>query len=106
VTPEELPHVHAAFVAGAFSDEDDDPDPFSFGRARVLDGVEAVLQGRAIETPPAPAPDPIDEAAGRDPKVKEAVKARREAEKALREARKREREQLRNARERARKRGE
>jgi AcrR family transcriptional regulator len=106
VTPEELPHVHAAFVAGAFSDEDDDPDPFGFGRARVLDGVEAVLEGRAIETPAPPAPDPLDQAAARDPKVKEAVKARREAEKALREARKREREQLKNARERAAKRVE
>lgn len=106
VTPEEFPHVHAAFESGAFSDQDDDPDPFSFGRARVLDGVEAVLQGRAIETAAPPRPDPADEAAARDPKVKEAVKARREAEKALREARKREREQLKNARERAHKRVE
>ena len=104
VTPEDLPHVHAAFVAGAFTDDDDEPDPFTFGRARVLDGVEAVLDGRAIVAPSAPAPDPLDEAAGRDPKVREAVKSRREAEKALREARKREREQLKNARERAAKR--
>ncbi|GAA2088593.1 TetR/AcrR family transcriptional regulator [Pseudolysinimonas kribbensis] len=106
VTPEQFPHVHAAFAAGAFSDQDDDPDPFSFGRARVLDGVEAVLQGRAIEAAAPHRPDPADQAASRDPKVKEAVKARREAEKALREARKREREQLKNARERARKRAE
>ena len=106
VTPEEFPHVHAAYVAGAFADEDAEPDPFSFGRARVLDGVEAILDGRAVAVaasePPA---DPLDAVAARDPKVKDAVKARREAEKALREARKREREQLRNARERAAKRG-
>ena len=102
VTAEEFPHVHAAFVAGAFDDGDDDPDDaFAFGRARVLDGVEAVLDGHAVVAPPAAAPDPLDEVAVRDPKVKEAVRARREAEKALREARKREREQLRNARERA-----
>jgi vacuolar-type H+-ATPase subunit H len=67
--------------------------------------VEAVLEGRAVVAPPTRRPDPLDELAARDPKVKEAVKARREAEKALREARKREREQLKNARERAAKRG-
>lgn len=100
VTAEELPHVHAALVAGVFGDDDPD-DPFAFGRARVLDGVEAVLDGRAAVTPPVAAPDPLDEAAARDPQVKEAVKARREAEKAVREARKREREQLKNARARA-----
>jgi AcrR family transcriptional regulator len=100
VTPEALPHVYAAFQAAAFSDEDGEPDALTFGGARVLDGVEAMLQGRAVEVP-APRADPLDEVAARDPKVKEAVKARREAEKFLREARKREREQLKNARERA-----
>jgi AcrR family transcriptional regulator len=102
VTAEAFPHVHAAFASGAFADVPDEPDPFTFGRARVLDGVEAVLGGRAVETPAPPAPDPLGEAAARDPKVKEAVKARREAERALREARKREREQLKNARARLR----
>jgi AcrR family transcriptional regulator len=106
VTPEEFPHVHAAYASGAFADEESEPDPFSFGRARVLDGVEAILDGRATPVVEAvPAADPLDAVATRDPKVKEAVKARREAEKALREARKREREQLKNARERAAKRG-
>ena len=44
--------------------------------------------------------DPLADAVAHDPKVKEAVKARREVEKKLREARKREREMERNARER------
>jgi AcrR family transcriptional regulator len=100
VTAEALPHVHAAFASGAFSEQPGDVDPFTFGRERVLDGIQALLDGSAVTPAPA-ATDPLDEAAARDPKVKEAVKARREAEKALREARKREREQRRNARERA-----
>jgi AcrR family transcriptional regulator len=97
VTPTEFPLVHAALVEGAFSPVPDG-NPFSFGLERVLDGIEAFLDGRS-PLPPA-AIDPLDERAAREPKVKEAVKARREAEKALREARKREREQVANAKER------
>jgi AcrR family transcriptional regulator len=99
VTPENLPMVHAALVEGAFSPVSGG-NPFSYGLERVLDGIEAFLDGRS-PLPPGPA-DPLDEQAARDPKAREATKARREAEKALREARKREREQLRNARERLR----
>ena len=97
VTPAEFPLVHAALVEGAFSPVPDG-NPFSFGLERVLDGIGAFLEGRGPL--PAAAVDPLDERAAREPKVKEAVKARREAEKQLREARKREREQLANARER------
>lgn len=95
VTPEQLPFVHAAVKSGAFG-PGAGGDPFSFGLERVLDGIETYLAGRS----PAPAVLPVDEPALRDPKVREAAKARREAEKLLRDARKREREQLTNARER------
>ncbi len=97
VQPTQFPQVHAALQAGVFAPVPDG-NPVSFGLERVLDGVEAFLDGRS-PLPPASA-DPLDERASRDPKVREAVKARREAEKALREARKREREQLQHAKER------
>ncbi len=97
VQPTQFPQVYAALQAGAFAPVPDG-NPFSFGLERVLDGIEAFLDGRS-PLPPA-AVDPVDERATREPKVREATKARREAEKALREARKREREQLANARER------
>jgi len=99
VTPVEFPLVHAALVAGVFGPEAEG-DPFAFGRDRVLDGVEAMLAGRTVAPSAPSAPDPLDEAAARDPKAKEATKARREAEKSLREARKRERQAIANARER------
>jgi AcrR family transcriptional regulator len=95
----QFPQVHAAMLEGVFSPVPNG-NPFTFGLERVLDGVEAYLAGRS------PAPrlpiDDLEEAARRDPKVKEITKARREAEKALREARKRERESIRNTRERLR----
>ena len=97
VTPTEFPLVHAALVEGAFSPVSGG-NPFSFGIERLLDGIAVFLEGRS---PAAPSPaDPLDLAAERDPKVREARKARREVEKQLREAHKREREQIRNARER------
>lgn len=99
VTPEEFPRVHAALHAGAFTDAGDGSDPFTFGRDRVLDGVAALLDGHGTRT--VVERDPLDEAAGRDPKAREATKARREVEKQLREARKRERQALAAARERA-----
>lgn len=98
ISPDEFPFVHSALVEGVFSPEAGG-DPFAFGRDRVLDGVEALIAGRSLVRASTPL-DPLDEQATRDPKVREATKARREVEKSLREARKREREQLRNARER------
>ena len=97
VQPTEFPHVHAALLAGVFAPVPNG-NPFTFGLERLLDGIEAYLIGRPAV--PLPAADPLEELAERDPKVREARKARREVEKQLREARKREREQTRNARER------
>lgn len=88
VTPAEFPFVHAALVDGVFSAEGGG-DPFAFGRARLLDGVEALLAG---STRTGLTIDPREALVARDPKVREASKARKEAEKLLREARKRERE--------------
>jgi AcrR family transcriptional regulator len=104
VTADEFPFVHAALHAGVFSPEDDPGDnPFAFGRERVLDGLEHYLAtAPRVDAVVAPE-DAVESDVARDPKVKEAVKARREAEKRLREARKREREMQRNARERLRK---
>lgn len=106
VTPEEFPYVHAALVAGVFSpDADPGDNPFAFGQRRVLDGVEAYLASAPRVDPVAEPPDPLAVEVAHDPKVKDAVRARREAEKHLREARKRERETARNARERLSKQG-
>jgi hypothetical protein len=103
VTAEEFPFVHAALHAGVFSPDADPADnPFAFGRERVLDGVESYLAS-APRVDAVVLADPLDAEVARDPKVREALKARREVEKKLREARKREREMQRNARERLRK---
>ena len=99
VTPTEFPLIHAALLEGAFSPVTGG-NPFSFGIERVLDGIAVYLEGRS---PAAPTPeDPLDLAAARDPKAKEAAKATHEAEKTLREARKRERQARAAARERLR----
>lgn len=95
VTPTEFPFVHAALLEGVFSPESDG-DPFAFGRDRVLDGVEALLAGRTVQREPV-GTDPRELAVAREPKVRDALKARREAEKSLREARKREREAVASA---------
>jgi len=101
ITPEQFPQLARALEAGAFGPGPD--NPFAFGLERVLDGIASYLATRPETPPPLPeAADPLEERAARDPKVKEAVKARREAEKALREARKRERERMREARDRLR----
>src|SRR5690606_37225167 len=100
ITPEAFPAIAQAVAQGAFGM--DSPDPFAYGIERVLDGIEGYVAERAAGAPPLePAPvDPHEEALRRDPKLKEAVRARREAERQRREARKRERERLREARER------
>jgi AcrR family transcriptional regulator len=100
VGADELPQVRAALDAGVFSPERPS-DPFAFGRGLVLDGMAALLEGRATESA-AREIDPLAPEVARDPKVRDAIKARREVEKQLREARKREREAERSARERAR----
>ncbi|RQP09761.1 MAG: TetR/AcrR family transcriptional regulator [Microbacteriaceae bacterium] len=100
ITPEQFPEVHRALQAGVFGPGPD--DPFAFGLERVLDGIESYLATEPSARPATPLGDPEEEQIARDPKVKEAVKARREAEKQLREARKRERERMREARERMR----
>jgi AcrR family transcriptional regulator len=97
VTEADLPFVARALAAGSFS-PDADGDPFAFGLERVLDGVAQYLEGRPAAVRPAEPYDPLIEEAARDPRVREAVKARREVEKRLREARKRERELLAAAR--------
>ena len=96
ITPEQFPAVAAAMQAGAFT-PGAGGDPFVFGLERVLDGIEAYLGGRSPAAPPVA--DPLEKEAERDPRYKEAVKARREAEKKVREARKRERELLKAAKE-------
>lgn len=98
ITPAEFPFVHAALLEGVFSPEAGG-DPFAFGRDRVLDGVEALIDGRSAVRVSTTV-DPLDEQAARDPKAREATKARREVEKTLREARKRERQAIAAARER------
>jgi AcrR family transcriptional regulator len=99
VSADSLPQVRAALDAGVFSAEAGG-DPFAFGRALVMNGIEALIDGR-VAPPPVVELDPLAAAVERDPRVRDAVKARRDAEKHLREARKREREAVRNARERA-----
>ena len=101
ITPEGFPEVHAALEAGVFSAESD-ADSLGFGLERVLDGVDAYLATNPPRHEAMRPVDPVDDAAERDPKYREAVKERREVEKRLREARKRERERLRDARDRAR----
>ncbi|HEY4225506.1 MAG TPA: TetR/AcrR family transcriptional regulator C-terminal domain-containing protein [Pseudolysinimonas sp.] len=96
VTPEQFPAVASILRAGGLGADRGD-DPFVFGLERVLDGVERYLAGRSPAAPPAPTTG--EQEAKRDPRYKEAVKARREVEKKLTEARKRERELLKAAME-------
>jgi AcrR family transcriptional regulator len=100
VTPEAFPEVAAALRDGAFA-AGTGGGTFAFGLERLLDGVESYLAGRSPVAPPAadPLDDRLEKEAARDPRYKEAVKARREAEKKVREARKKERELLKAAKE-------
>lgn len=112
VTPERFPYLSPLLAAGGYVAEPgthpgDTDDDFSFGLERILDGIEHhVARVAADGAPAAPvaAPTPAPQLAlPRDPKVREAAKARREAEKALREAQKREREAIKHALEREKK---
>ncbi|MGX5697051.1 TetR/AcrR family transcriptional regulator [Agromyces soli] len=110
VTPERFPDLSPLLAAGAYVAEPgthpgETDDDFSFGLLRILDGIEHHVERVAAGARPeasAPAPPSPVIALPRDPKVREAAKARREAEKALREAQKREREAIKHALERER----
>lgn len=101
VTPEAFPSLYEAIRAGVF--EPDEDNPFSFGLARVLDGLEAYMAGRDAHPREVALEDVPSEAYPRDEQVKRARQARREAEKKLREAQKAEREAVARAREREKK---
>ncbi|MBB4138265.1 TetR/AcrR family transcriptional regulator [Microbacterium invictum] len=101
ISPDAYPDLRAAIDAGVFLEEG---DPFSFGLARVLDGVDAYLARAADGARDAPRPwvtsDDADIA--EDKSYRAAVKAVREAERSLRDARKQARQAARAARDRLR----
>ncbi|MCD2443943.1 TetR/AcrR family transcriptional regulator [Agromyces sp. SYSU K20354] len=110
VTPERFPYLSPLLASGGYvappgTAPDESDDDFAFGLARILDGIEHHVDhvGGDASTPDRPAPLPPQVELPRDPKVREAAKARREAEKALREAQKREREAIKRAVEREKK---
>ncbi|GAA1841435.1 TetR/AcrR family transcriptional regulator [Agromyces salentinus] len=106
VTPERFPYLSPLLAAGGYvavpgADDEYGDEDFDFGLQRILDGVEhhlGRLEGGAEPTVRAPLPPELE--LPRDPRVREAAKARREAEKKLREAQKREREAIKQALER------
>ena len=106
VTPERFPYLSPLLTAGGYvaapgAALDESDDDFSFGLQRILDGIEHHVDRVAVDAPsvhPATLPPQLE--LPRDPKVREAAKARREAEKSLREAQKREREAIKHALER------
>ncbi|GAA1803109.1 TetR/AcrR family transcriptional regulator [Agromyces neolithicus] len=107
VTPERFPYLSPLLAGGGYvaapgTAPDESDDDFVFGLARILDGIEHHVDRVGADAPPPerPAPLPPQVELPRDPKVREAAKARREAEKALREAQKREREAIKRAVER------
>ncbi|WP_173921996.1 TetR/AcrR family transcriptional regulator [Agromyces sp. Marseille-P2726] len=111
VTPERFPYLAPLFAAGGYVAEPgsrsgdidaiDTQEDFEFGLERILDGIAFhVSRVEAGEAPARRAALPPELEPPRDPKVREAAKARREAEKALREAQKREREAIKRALER------
>lgn len=102
VTEEAFPDLYAAIRAGAFGP--DEQNPFEFGLARLLDGLESYMAARdsnphaPVERPPLAQVE--TDAYPRDEGVKRARQTRRELEKKLREAQKAEREAIAKARER------
>lgn len=98
VTEEGFPHLYAAIRAGALGPDED--NPFQFGLARLLDGIEAYMSSQERTPPEERITHPTLDAYPRDENVKRARQARREAEKKLREAQKTEREAVAKARER------
>ena len=108
VTPERFPYLSPLLAAGGYvavpgAALDEADDDFEFGLARILDGIEHHVDSVEPGAPAArPEALPPQLALPRDPKVREAARARREAEKSLREAQKREREAIKHALERER----
>jgi AcrR family transcriptional regulator len=102
VTAEQFPALHAAIQGGAFGPGED--NPFEFGLARLLDGIEYYIGtlSRGEPAPSAPTPHFATDAYPKDEAVKIARQARREAEAKLREAQKRERDAVKRAAERER----
>lgn len=98
VTEEGFPHLYAAIRAGALGPEED--NPFEFGLARLLDGIEHYMASADALPADERISHPTLDAYPRDDTVKRARQARREAEKKLREAQKAEREAVAKARER------
>ncbi len=100
VTEEQFPALYPAIRAGALGP--DEHDPFDFGLARVLDGIEAYMNSLGGPNPkPAAEPPGTTDAHPKDERVKLARQARHEAEKRLREAVRAEREAIKAAVERA-----
>jgi AcrR family transcriptional regulator len=100
ITAEAFPALRAAIDDGVFLAAS---DPFAFGLARGLDGIEGYLPAAAAglhDLPQAAVELERADIAG-DRRVREARKAVREAERALRDARRLEKVAVRDARERA-----
>ncbi|MEP6477777.1 MAG: TetR/AcrR family transcriptional regulator C-terminal domain-containing protein [Rhodoglobus sp.] len=100
VTPEAFPVLSRAVTAGVFEDDD---NPFEFGLARILDGIEYYMASAGSR---APDPEPVVDEFRRDEGVKRAREVVKDAESRLREARKKEREAIKKAEERAKKQAE
>jgi AcrR family transcriptional regulator len=47
ISPEAMPSLHRAIESGSLDDPDDPDAEFSFGLARILDGIEALMAPRA-----------------------------------------------------------
>ncbi len=47
ISPEAMPSLHRAIESGSLDDPDDPDAEFTFGLARILDGIEALMAARA-----------------------------------------------------------
>jgi AcrR family transcriptional regulator len=50
ISPEAMPSLHRAITSGSLDDPDDPDAKFTFGLARILDGIEALMAARAPAT--------------------------------------------------------
>jgi AcrR family transcriptional regulator len=46
INAEEMPSLHRAITSGSLDDPDDPDAEFTFGMARILDGIEALMEGK------------------------------------------------------------